>query len=284
MEYIIQENLFREEHYDLLHQSLERLGLKHTTVRVFPFIDKICDIELIPDDFHNVEDLPDYNPKNTDTVFIFGSTKMSRIAKERKWHIGTLLNDNHDYEVYSRYYKDNLLNYDSDIVTLTSKINWKKDELKFIRPTLDTKAFTGALFTEIEFNDMLENYLNNFKSKFFNEDTLIQVSTPKDIYKEIRFWVVDGKVITGSQYRLGNQFLLDDNIEQDAIDYAQSMVDIFQLADAFIIDVCLTENGWKIVECGNMNCAGFYKSDIQKMLIAVEDKFNPEFDYNCLFK
>ena len=69
-------------------------------------------------------------------------------------------------------------------------------------------------------------------------------------------------------------FLLDHDVEQEALDYAQSMVDIFQLAEAFIIDVCLTENGWKIVECGNINVAGFYKSDIQKMLIAVEDKFN----------
>ena len=116
MEYIIQENLFREEHYDLLHESLKRLGLKHTTVRGFPFVDTITDISLIPDDFNNVE--------------------------------------------------------------------------------------------------------------------------------------------------------------QEALDYAQSMVDIFQLADAFIIDVCLTENGWKIVECGNINVAGFYKSNIAKMIMAVEDKFN----------
>jgi hypothetical protein len=273
MEYIIQENLFREEHYDLLHESLRRLGLKHTTVRVFPFIDKITDINLIPDDFNHVDDLPDYEPKDN-KVFVFGSTKMSRIAKEREWYIGSLLNDNHDYEVYSKYYKDNLLNYDSDIVTLTSKIDWKENEVKFIRPTLDTKAFTGAVFTEVEFNDMIDNYLHNYKSNAFNEDTKIQVSSPKLIMKEIRFWVVDGKIITGSQYRLGNKFLLDDNIEQDAIDYAQSMVDIFQLAEAFIIDVCLTLKGWKIVECGNMNCAGFYKSDIQKMLMAVEDKFN----------
>lgn len=283
MEYIIQENLFREEHYDLLHESLKRLGLKHTTVRVFPFVDIITDISLIPDDFNNVEDLPDYNPKDN-KVFIFGSTKMSRIAKERGWYIGTLLNDNHDYEVYSQYYKDNLLNYDSDIVTLTSKIFWEEDELKFIRPTLDTKAFTGALFTEIEFNDMIENKLHNYRSKFFNEDTLIQIASPKNIYKEIRCWVVDGKIITASQYRLGCRFSLDDNVEQEALDYAQSMVDVFQLADAFIIDVCLTENGWKIVECGNINVAGFYKSNIAKMIMAVEDKFNKPFNSNDLFQ
>ena len=199
---------------------------------------------------------------------------MSRIVKERGWYIGTLLNDNHDYEVYSRYYKDNLLNYDSDIVTLSSNIDWEKDELKFIRPTLDTKAFTGALFTEIEFNEMIENYLHNYKSNAFNENTLIQIASPKKIYKEIRCWVVEGRVVTASQYQLGGKYLLDDNVEQDALNYAQKMVNIFQLAEAFIIDVCLTENGWKIVECGNINVAGFYKSNIAKMIMAVEDNFN----------
>ena len=36
---------------------------------------------------------------------------------------------------------------------------------------------------------------------------------------------------------------------------------------------CLTDNGWKVVECGCINCAGFYKSDLQKMIMSVEDYF-----------
>jgi hypothetical protein len=38
----------------------------------------------------------------------------------------------------------------------------------------------------------------------------------------------------------------------------------------------LTDGDWKIVECGCINCAGFYKSDIQKMIMAVDAKFNIE--------
>ena len=54
------------------------------------------------------------------------------------------------------------------------------------------------------------------------------------------------------------------------------MVDLFQLNGAFVIDICDTDKGWKIVECNCINCAGFYDVDIQKMLMAIEDHFNPQ--------
>ena len=38
-------------------------------------------------------------------------------------------------------------------------------------------------------------------------------------------------------------------------------------------DVCLTDKGWKVVECGCINCAGFYKADLQKVIISLENYF-----------
>jgi hypothetical protein len=52
------------------------------------------------------------------------------------------------------------------------------------------------------------------------------------------------------------------------------MVDIYQLADAFVIDVCLTDNGWELVECNCINCAGFYLCNMQKMVMELEYYFN----------
>jgi hypothetical protein len=49
------------------------------------------------------------------------------------------------------------------------------------------------------------------------------------------------------------------------------MVDRFQVADAFVIDVCLTDNGWKVIECNCINSAGFYDADIQKIIISLEN-------------
>ena len=167
---------------------------------------------------------------------------MARISKQKNWYPGSLLNDNHNFEVYKNYYKSNLLNYNSLIVDVNDKLDWSSHRL-FLRPTLDNKKFTGKAFTEDEWKLLLNNSddFENFK---------IQVSTVKNIQKEIRFWVVGGKVITGSQYRLGNRVAYNALYDDDALKFAQDMVDIYQLAEAFVIDICLSDDEWKIVECG----------------------------------
>lgn len=247
--------------------------MPYTTVRIFPFVDKIVDLkEIASNGAYNVDDLPEFDPK-TNNVFVFGAIKLARIAADRGWTPGSMMNKNHDYVVYSKYYKENLLNYDSIITKLGDDFDWGYSDERFIRPTEDTKSFNGKVFTRSEWRDVVDYYLHNFRTERFNENTLIQVSSPKKIFKEIRLWVVNGKIVTGSQYQLNGKFLLDDQIEPEAIEFAQKMVDIYQLADAFVIDVCLTYSGWKIVECGCINCAGFYKSDLQKMVMAVEEYF-----------
>lgn len=273
MHYIIQENVFREQHYDLLEKTIKRLGLTYTTVRVFPFVDKITNLKDIPDGPFNVDDLPDFNP-GTDNVFCFGAIKLARVAALRGWKPGSMMNQNHDFEVYKEHYRENLLNWDSKVQRFVDPVDWIYGEKKFFRPTQDTKTFTGKVFSQVEWEDFVYYHLNNGHLTTLNENTQIQVSTVKKIYKEIRFWVVGGEIITGSQYRLGNQTIYDSNYEPEAQEFAQSMVDKFQLTEAFVIDVCLTESGWKVVECGCINACGFYKANLQNLIISLEDQYN----------
>lgn len=269
MHYIIQENVFKETHYEILEQTLEKLGLPYTTVRIFPFVDKIVNLkDIVMDENYDIDSLPEFIP-DTDNVFVFGAIKLARVASNKKWFPGSFMNGNHDFMVYRDFYKENLLNWDSEIRTVGDKVTWYGE--KFIRPTKDTKSFTGKTYTSIEWNDLVRNNLHNQNSEIFNESTQIQISTVKNIQKEIRFWVVDGKVVTGSVYRLGNRTVYDEYFDPDAFSFAQRMVDIFQIARAFVIDVCLVDDEWKIVECNCINCAGFYKGDLQKTIIALEN-------------
>lgn len=274
MHYVIQENVFRERHYDILEKSLIKLGLPYNTVRCFPYIEKITDINDIPnvEGAYNVDELPDYDP-GTNEVFCFGAIKLARVAAKQGWSPGSMMNDNHDYMVYKDHWKENLLNYDSKIHKLTDDFNWKEGESKFIRPTQDTKSFTGACFTKIEWEERLEYNLHNFKSNVFNEETLVQVSTVKTISKEMRFWVVNGKVITGSTYRDAGVFNIHGTVFPEDYEYAQTMVDIFQLNEAFVIDTCVVNGEYKIVEAGCINAAGFYNADMLKVIMALEDHF-----------
>ena len=269
MHYIVQENIFRETNYQLVMQALDRLKLPYSIVRIFPFVDKITLLQDIPDDF-NVDGLPDYNPPSTN-VFVFGAVKLARIAQKKQWHPGSMLNDNHDFNVYKQYYKENLLNYDSIIGTVSHALSIHWHGNLFIRPTRDSKAFTGKLFTATEWRELC---ILNEPTEIFNESTPIQIASPKIIQKEIRLWIVDGKIVTGSQYKLGSLLLADGNYDPEAEVFAQKMIDLFQPAKAFVMDVCLHENSWKIVEINCINASGFYMADMQKLLISLERCWN----------
>jgi hypothetical protein len=204
-------------------------------------------------------------------VFPFGSLKIARISQNLGWHPGSQMNSNHDYLIYKDHYRDDLLNWDSSIYRFGDDFFSK--ERFFARPTKDTKVFTGRVFDMEEWWEFREDKLTHNESLLLNADTEIQVSSIKNIQQEIRFWIVKGEVITASQYRLGGRYCLNSDVDQAAYDFCKKMVDIFWLNEAFVMDLCLVNDEYKIVECGCINCAGFYRANMQKLLIALEDAF-----------
>lgn len=255
MHYVVQQHVFKEHNYNIIFEALERLGLSFEVVE---FKDGKFDFKTDRKD-----------------VFPFGSIKLANISTQQDWNPGSFYGGNHDFMVYKDKYQDNLLNYDSNIQKLNEPIDWFPNEMKFIRPCADSKIITGAVFTKTKWEDKLIELDNN---PFFTKDRfedLIQVGPVKKIYKEARIWIVDGKVVTSSYYRYGANVEWMENVEPEGLEFAQRMVDIYQVADAFVMDICNTPDGWKIVEINCINCSGFYKGDMQKVLIALENKFNP---------
>jgi len=250
MYHIVQENCFQERNYDNLILALERLELDYEIVKVYPFIDDV-----------------EYKTDRTD-IFNWGSIKLSKIAKKFNWYPGTFLGENHDFMVYKDYYKENLFNYNSKIIKLTDDYDYPDGF--FARPTKDTKTFTGAVFDREDFLYLKERVLDLHEG----EDIEIQISGIKSIQKEIRFWIVKGEVITASQYRLGNRTVYSPDVEEKAYDFCKEMVDIFELDEAFVLDVCQSEDKYYIMECGCINHAGFYCADMQKLVMSLEDAFN----------
>ena len=274
MHYIVQKNLFNEEGHAKLINCLERFKIPYELVDVKPFVKEGDEITLYDGTVVRVTEEVVFVTDRKD-VFIFGSLKLARLSKKYGWNPGALITPNHDYEVYSKYYKENLLNYDSKIVRLGDDFEWEYDEL-FIRPTLDTKIFTGKVFNKKEWKETRNRMFDKGYVTSATDDSLIQIAKPKNITQEVRVWVVDGKIVTQSTYRRGTFLVYDSIVGEDALVFAQKMIDKFQLAKTFVIDVCLTENQWKVIECGSTSCAGFYDADMQKIIMALEDSYNEE--------
>ena len=233
--------------------ALNRLELPYEIVKVLPFIETM-----------------EFQTDRKD-IFPFGSLKMARVSAQYGWKPGSQMNENHDYMVYKEYYKENLLNWDSKIYKFGD--NFFSKDIFFARPTKDTKVFTGKVFDMAEWRTFRDYSLTNGHSTILDVDTEIQVSSVKNIQQEIRFWIVKGKIVTASQYKIGSRVISNENVDQAAYDFCDKMISIFQLNDAFVMDLCLVNGEYKIVECGCINCAGFYKSNLQKLLMSLEDSF-----------
>lgn len=258
MYYVIQQNVFKETHLDLLIENLERFKFDYEIVKFKPF----C---------HDIEFTTDRKD-----VFCFGSVSMAHAAKKYKWTPGSMYNENHDYEVYApKFGLENMLNGDGTVIKFTEPLPFD-NYVFFARPTKDTKIFSGQVFTQDSWKEYVEDCIKNKVSEKINEETRILVAPLKETQQEVRCWVVGGKVVSASRYRLGTRVIYE-NYDHETFytDFAQKMVDRYQPAEAFVLDVCLVGDKLKVVEVNCLNCSGFYHVNVVKLINALEDHFAP---------
>ncbi len=256
MYYIIQENLFREYHFKTLIEYLNRYKLEYEIVKYRPFLEE----------FEFKTDRKD--------VWVFGSTNLATSIKDSYgWNPGSMYNENHDAEVYMSKYGEHMLNHDAKILGFFDEIPEDVPYAFFARPAGDTKIFNGEPFTK----DSWKKYIDEIKNPEVIEkykDSKIIVAPLKTTQQEIRCWVVGGKIATISQYKIGGRVVYQnmDNNEEAQI-FCNKMIKIFQPAKAFVMDICLHNDDYKIVEINCINCSGFYDGDMSKLIQALENTF-----------
>jgi len=279
VKFLIQENILkREPHYEQLLKALDFFQTDYTLCNLFEFVDVIFPNHVTSLQIETAEELC---LSSSVPTYIFGSHKFSRLIKERGISPGAFDSQNFDFDHWSKGFGlDNILNGDS-FVSLAGELP-DLDYDVFIRPFKDDKIFTGMTMIKEYYADW-KRHLTHFKPedgfdpKSLNAYTPVTVSSVKDIYSEHRFFVVDGKVVTGSTYKLGDTVKYDSIIDQKIVDFAQSMADRWQPADAFVIDIADTPNGLRVVEINTFGVSGFYYSDMFKVvdaLIQYETKIN----------
>lgn len=259
MHYIIQDGLLNNTHHVKLVEYLERRGLSYERVRFMPFT-------------HEIEFTTDRKD-----VWVFGSTNMAVASAKFGWNPGTMYNDNHDFELHLKKYGTNMLNHDGHVIGFTDPLPediGDENGLFFARPTKDTKIFTGQVFDKDSWEHYVNEVYDNKATVCITGESKILLCTAKNIQQEIRCWIVDGKVATASLYRMGGRSLKKNyDGETAAIDFANSMAQIFQPARAFVMDICLSDDEYKIVEINAINGAGFYEANMGKLVEALEESF-----------
>lgn len=262
MHWLIQRGFDNDKYYRKLVETLEKLEVTHSFCTVIPFSDHneglILETEL-------PEDVP---------VFSYGSYSLSKHAIRRGLVPGAYISNDSALHNLIKHYGDNMLNSDMVVTTIGSDVSpdW---ENMFIKPSEDTKAFTAEIMSRDNFLRFRENILRIEGYSSITKNTTIIIASPKTIHAEYRFFVVRGRVVTYSQYAIGDRVVYSPNVDEYIINFAQKMVGIYEPDDAFVIDIALTEEGLKVIEVNCINSSGLYEIDLQKLIMAVDGLDRP---------
>ena len=263
MHWILQENLFKESEWDTMVATLTRMDIPYSVHKVIPFIGEL---------------IPPAEPKQK-KVICFGSYSMRHVARENHWNPGVYDLMDINFLEQKKHWGDEMLNYDCEVMPFKDAV---LTEPQFIRPADDSKYFAGRIIDHQEWNAWRKSIVDDHEDwgNGLTPETLIQICKPKTIYAEYRFWIVDGVVVTWSQYKRGSRVIYSNDVDRAVIFYAAGVglsselsarAPLKWLPKAFVLDVCETPDGFKIVEINTINSAGFYAADVQKLIQALED-------------
>lgn len=253
MFWVLQKNLYNEDAFAKLLAQLRAHNTPYALVDVIPFSE---------------ETVEECNPEGP--VYVCGSTSMAKVARNKGWVPG-YFEDNLNYELTLAHYGEHMLNADAVVGTMTELAHrWDRF---FIRPVLDTKQFAGQVMEWDNFvywRDQLTK-MEKLESSYMSltASDRVVMAPLKPISAEYRFYVVDGRVVTGSLYRVGPQVICSTVVPEHIEAYAQARVDQWQPSRAFVIDIADTSEGLKVIEINAINSSGFYACDMGKYVAAI---------------
>ncbi len=160
-------------------------------------------------------------------------------------------------------------------------------EALFVGPRHDTKSFTGMVMDWPYVEQWRVGIERMGPEPDFGLDTEIMVCRKKEIYSETRTWVVRGKVVTASGYKIGTlkRYSPPEAVDRRIVEFAEYCAKIWSPNEAYVMDVAeVAESAQpfghnylgehrdlKIVEVNCLNSAGWYRADMNRLVQALAD-------------
>lgn len=245
--WVVENNRFQERGYDDLLNILNSLCYHYEDVRVF---DGLLDDEMES----KIADIG--NP-----IIPLGSWNLMEVAIKKGWKPGVFLNDNFCMTEIRRHYS--VLNQTFDVRNLLNP--GELPNQFFAKPNNDGKIFPGQVFTWSSFQLMRDRLLGYG----VNIDIPIIVSSVQETLREFRFFVVDKKIITGSQYKEGVRKVTNSFVPIWIYDFAVDQISKWCPSDCFVIDIADVNGQAKVIEVNCINCSGFYECNVRSIVGAL---------------
>lgn len=213
-----------------------------------------------------------------DIVIFYGSLQRGRQILSLTNHVpGIFLTiDNYECYKYYGYYGDHMVNSDYLFMGLNDvKRNKEKifdlfnTESIFIRPSNGYKTFTGQLLPKENFDFELIVLCKSYGG--VDLDQLVLVAPCQKIVEENRYIVINkngvNQIIDGNTYMINGELVSERLVDNQAFEYAESVVNLYTADKAFTIDIAKMEDGsYKVLEIGSFCCASWYNALYDKVV------------------
>jgi hypothetical protein len=240
-----------------LVDAIDKRGDSRFAIGVIPFTDTIVGLENI--------DL------SIPTMF-YGSTRLVEIAEHLPIKPGVFFT--HAWFDPKNWVgkRPDLLNESQSYMTVGElRKNWIEEPI-FIK-SADPKVLTGMV---LEYDSRTSPTISDREwwlieyDHLKDEDRLV-ISPVQKIVQEWRFFIVNGKVVTGSQYKHDGVLRIRESIPDAVWRQAHRMAQEWLPSQNIVMDIALMWNGeYKVVEFNCLNSSGFYASAIAPLLAAFE--------------
>lgn len=207
----------------------------------------------------------------------YGSTLFTNLVYKLGWtglHFD-LSKFNYESSIANR---NDMLN-DEYIMTVIEAHEFMRnsDQTWFIRPSEDLKHFAGQVIEAKECADWFQDAMSlppDSGSYAMDPGMKVVIARPKNIQAEWRWFIVDGKIIDGSMYRLHNQLIKKPETDITVIHEAQWLAEIWLPDSCVVMDTALVDDKLYVIEFNCINSSGFYGHDVKKIFGALWEFHN----------
>ena len=259
----IQLNCTREEELFEFQMALREVGVDPIYFGIIPFTTEMT----------GIEDFAKY-----DKVIMHGSVKVIDL-----WQKGFLPREavvwydenRFDQLIYSRCFPDDLLlNGLAEFGRFGKLKDCPVSADCFVKPSKYLKAFAGiivpkgkTIYEEVYSHQLSSNFADN------PDDEVIMIAPLKEIVKEYRNFVINGKIIDSSIYKIGTKVTYEVPTQEERVAleaFLEVLKKYYEPHSAYVADFALLEDGtWNLIEYNCINCAGMYAVDRRKIFNAL---------------
>lgn len=260
MHFLIMDKFFNEDGFRIMKEYMIQNNISHTSVKPVPVLNI-----FVPEDVDDYTDASyeKYFDKSIPTMS-FGSYALAQQLIEAGFTPGGYINENHNIQIQmNEWGSENFLNGKCIFTTMGEIKNPGWDNI-FIRPVHDTKIMAARVIEQCNFRFEVEAFFSFYGDPEFE----VLLAEAQEIIAEYRLFIVNGKVIAQSLYKVRGNFCTNKFVPTEIINKAQELCSKWVPAHAFVMDFAETSEGFKVLEVNNINCAGFYECDIPSIVEA----------------